>query len=89
LVTLKRENLYNLYKDSCEWQNVGRLLTELQYIDLENRTASFQKQTGKERYEELVKNHLKYLKFIPLKYLSSFLGVTPRHLSRLRKNSKL
>jgi len=86
LVVLKRKDLYNLYETSSEWQSVGRLLTELHYIESENRTVSFQKQTAKQRYETLIENHLKYLKFIPLKYLSSYLGITPRHLSRLRKN---
>lgn len=87
LVTIKRKDLYNLYETSSEWQSVGRLLTELHYIESENRTVSFQKQTAKERYEALISNHSKYLKFIPLKYLSSYLGITSRHLSRLRKIS--
>lgn len=86
LVVLKRNDLYNLYQNNAEWQNAGRLLTELHYIELENRTVSFQKQTAKERYETLIMNHSKYLKHIPLKHLSSYLGITPRHLSRLRKN---
>lgn len=86
VVVLKRKDLYNLYETSSEWQNVGRLLTEFHYIESENRTVSFQKLSAKERYEALVENHLKYLKYIPLKYLSSYLGITPRHLSRLRKS---
>jgi len=85
LVVIKRKDLYNLYKTSPEWQNLGRILTELHYIESENRTVSFQKQTAKERYESLISNHSKYLKFIPLKHLSSYLGITARHLSRLRK----
>ncbi|ABG58398.1 Crp/Fnr family transcriptional regulator [Cytophaga hutchinsonii] len=87
LLVLKRTDLYALYAGSAEWQNVGRILTELHYIDLEKRTVSFQKQTGKERYEALAAEHSKYIKFIPLKHLSSFLGITPRHLSRLRNGS--
>jgi hypothetical protein len=46
---------------------------------------SFQKLSGAQRYEELYKNHQKYLQLIPLQYLASYLGVTPRHLSRIRK----
>lgn len=85
VIVLKRKDIYNLYENSLEWQKLGRLLTELEYIQLENRTVSFQKQTAKERYDTLINNHSKYLKYIPLKYLSSYLGITSRHLSRLRK----
>lgn len=87
LEVLQRDDLYALYDESSEWQHAGRILTELHYIDQEKRTVSFQKQTGKERYESLLENHAQYIKFIPLKYLASFLGITPRHLSRLRNSS--
>jgi CRP-like cAMP-binding protein len=87
LIILERDALYSLYGDSFEWQNLGRRLTEQHYIDQENRTISFQKQTAKERYETLAANHSKYIKFIPLKHLSSFLGISSRHLSRLRNGT--
>lgn len=85
ILVLTKSNLNFLYENSVAWQNVGRYLTELQYVDLEKRIVSFQKDTAKQRYEKLLSNHSKYVKFIPLKYLASYLGVTPRHLSRLRK----
>ncbi|MNL58771.1 hypothetical protein D3C87_1824370 [compost metagenome] len=85
LLVLNKSDLLFLYENSSAWQNVGRFLTELQYVDLEKRIVSFQKDTAKQRYEKLLSNHSKYIKFIPLKYLASYLGITPRHLSRLRK----
>ncbi|GGF13622.1 Crp/Fnr family transcriptional regulator [Flavobacterium limi] len=87
VIVLNRKDLHNLYENSQEWQKLGRLLTELEYIQLENRTVSFQKQSAQERYNTLINNHSKYLKYIPLKYLSSYLGITSRHLSRLRKTN--
>ena len=66
-------------------KKTGRIIAEMQYINLEQRILSFQKLTGKERYETLFKNHPNYIQLIPLQYLASFLGVTPRHLSRIRK----
>lgn len=85
LLSLNRKELDLLYASSPVWQKVGRILTELQYVELEKRIVSFQKQTAKQRYEILLKNHSNYIKYIPLQYLASFLGITPRHLSRLRK----
>ena len=85
LEILHRKDLEKLYQENINWQKVGRILAESQYVQLERRIASFQKYTGKERYKELFQQHPKYIQLIPLQYLASFLGMTPRHLSRIRK----
>ncbi|OCB74772.1 cyclic nucleotide-binding protein [Flavobacterium piscis] len=82
---INRESLEKLYALGIHWQEIGRKLTEMEYVTLQKRMISFQKLSGTQRYEELYKNHKKYLQLIPLQYLASYLGVTPRHLSRIRK----
>ena len=82
---ISRESLEKLYALGIHWQEIGRKLTEMEYVTLQKRMISFQKLSGTQRYEELYKNHKKYLQLIPLQYLASYLGVTPRHLSRIRK----
>ena len=89
LLILKRSDMEMLYENSSAWQKVGRFLTEMQYVEMEQRTVSFQKQTAKQRYEALIEQQPNYIKFIPLQYLASYLGITPRHLSRLRKEISL
>lgn len=89
LQVINRTDLLNLYKKSIRWQKVGRVLAEMQYIELEKRIVSFQKQKAKQRYEELLKDHPNYIQFIPVKDLASFLGISTRHLSRLRKDISL
>ena len=42
--------------------------------------------TAEERYEALLKEEPTLLQQIPLQYLATILGVTPRHLSRIRNN---
>lgn len=42
--------------------------------------------TAEERYDLLMKDEPDLLRQIPLQYLASILGVTPRHLSRIRNN---
>lgn len=42
--------------------------------------------TAEQRYEKMLKNEPKLIQQIPLQYLASMLGVTPRHLSRIRSN---
>jgi CRP-like cAMP-binding protein len=87
LLILKRSDMELLYENSSAWQKVGRYLTEMQYVELEQRTVSFQKNSAKQRYEKLIEHHSNYIKYIPLQYLASYLGITPRHLSRLRKEN--
>jgi len=85
LQVLNRKALEKLYQSGFNWQETGRKLTEIEFVNLQKRMISFQKLSGAQRYEELYKNHQKYLQLIPLQYLASYLGVTPRHLSRIRK----
>lgn len=42
--------------------------------------------TAEQRYEKMLKSEPHLLQRIPLQYLASMLGVTPRHLSRIRNN---
>ncbi|WP_428660352.1 Crp/Fnr family transcriptional regulator [Runella sp.] len=42
--------------------------------------------SGEQRYEKMLKEEPHLLQRIPLQYLASMLGVTPRHLSRIRNN---
>jgi CRP-like cAMP-binding protein len=85
LQVLDRKALEKLYQSGFNWQEAGRKLTELEFVNLHKRMVSFQKLSGAQRYEELCKNHQKYIQLIPLQYLASYLGITPRHLSRIRK----
>lgn len=40
--------------------------------------------TAEQRYQKLIKEEPQLLQEVPLQYLASILGVTPRHLSRIR-----
>lgn len=42
--------------------------------------------TADQRYTKLLQNEPHLLQLIPLQHLASMLGITPRHLSRIRKN---
>jgi CRP-like cAMP-binding protein len=40
--------------------------------------------TAEQRYEKLLKEEPEVIRQVPLQYIASMLGITPRHLSRLR-----
>ena len=42
--------------------------------------------TPEERYKKLLDNDTELLQEVPLHYLASFLGISTRHMSRIRKN---
>ena len=44
-----------------------------------------QSQSAHERYEKMLKENPDIILNVPLQYTASFLGITPQHLSRLRK----
>ncbi len=44
--------------------------------------------TPEERYQKLLANDTTLLQEVPLHYLASFLGISTRHMSRIRKNIK-
>ena len=67
------------------WVKFLKVIAEQQYIELEKRIFQLQKSNALERYSDLIKNQPEYLQKIPLQYLASYLSITQRHLSRIRK----
>lgn len=85
LLMLDRSTLYHLYDTNVRWANTGRVFGEREFVLMEERIRSFQQHSAKERYGKMVQLHPKMVQQVPLQYLASYLGITPQHLSRLRK----
>ncbi len=68
------------------WNEFSRkLLQEVQQFS-RNSLLEIKTKTADQRYKELLINKPEVLQRIPLKFLSSYLGVAPQSLSRIRKN---
>lgn len=85
LLVIKHNQYYDLMNSSENWLKFSRFVAEQSYIEMEHRLLALQMETAKKRYEDLLKFNPDYLQKVPLKYLASYLGITQRHLSRLRK----
>lgn len=85
LEVIDKTAVEKLFSSSFRWADIGRKIAENEVVNLHNRISSLQKKSSIERYEALFVNHQKYIQFIPLIYLSSYLGVSTRHLSRIRQ----
>jgi len=84
-LVLHKKDYSRLVDSSTAWLKFSRYFAEQSYILMENRLLSMQMESAKERYRQLVENYPEYIAHVPLKFIASYLGVTPRHLSRLRK----
>lgn len=85
LLVIPYSQYYELMNSSLNWLKFSRFAAEQSYIEMENRLLALQMESAKKRYEDLLKYNPEYLQKVPLKYLASYLGITQRHLSRLRK----
>lgn len=79
-------SLQELYESSINWQKVGRIMMEKQYVIMEQHITKFQEHGGYDRYRYLLDNYPKQLNMIPQHYIASYLGISTRHLTRIRKS---
>lgn len=86
LYTISRSEILKLEQSSTNWLRLFKFIAEQEYIKMEKRIFILQKETAEKRYEDLLSNQPELLQLIPLNYLSSYLGITQRHLSRIRKS---
>ncbi len=86
LLSIPKSELLKLQESSTNWLKLFKLLSEQEYVKMEKRIFLLQKEDAHIRYKDLLTNHPEYLQLIPLQYLSSYLGVSQRHLSRIRKS---
>lgn len=84
LYAISYADLQGLYARFPALNTLGRLLTEQYYVELEERLASLQFQTAKERYEHLLRSQPQALQRVALGHLASYLGISPETLSRIR-----
>lgn len=85
LLVIDRNELETLSEKVPKIQILRRIIAENLFIYMEQRVATLQSQTAGERYGKFMKENPDILLSVPLQYTASFLGITPQHLSRLRK----
>ncbi len=85
VISISYSDWKELYKTSLELNVFGRLMAEKNYLLAIQRIESLQYQNASERYEMFLKLYPNLLNQIPHHYISSYLGITPESLSRVRK----
>lgn len=83
--SIPRETILQLEQSSVNWLRVSKFMAEQEYMKMEQRVFLLLKESAENRYKDLLQNQPGYLQKIPLHHLASYLGITQRHLSRIRK----
>lgn len=86
LLKIKRTDLEKLFTMNLELCNWGRRLADTFLCELETVLTRDLCSSANDRYENLVSESPELLQRVPLKYVASYLLVTPESLSRIRRN---
>lgn len=73
---------YSRFKNG---ERIGRLIAEDAYVNRLRREMDLLSRTAEERYHALMAKHPDMVHLISVKHLSSYLGIQPESLSRIRK----
>lgn len=84
LTCISREDFYQLEEKNVNWLKFSKMVAQMEYMYLEKRIFLLQRESAEKRYADLLTNEPELLQLVSLEQLSSYLGVTPRHLSRIR-----
>ncbi len=85
ILSLTYDDLQSVYKSTQIGNLIGRLTAEELFLIKSNREQNLLNLTAEQRYLKLFKERPELLESIPLKYISSYIGVTAQALSRIRK----
>lgn len=85
ILCITYDDLQAVYKTTQIGNLIGRLTAERLFLIKSSREQYLLNLSAEERYMKLFKERPELLKIIPLKYISSYIGVTPQALSRIRK----
>lgn len=89
VVVTSYANVQFLYNKLKKGERFGRLMAETAYSYIHNRTIDKQLKSAKERFEEFLEQTPYLLEKVPQYHIATFLGITPQHLSRLKKEYKI
>jgi CRP-like cAMP-binding protein len=89
ILAISYDNLQRLYDEVKEGQKFGRLICESLYLQVLNQIGSMYTDEPEQRYLNFINDYPDLQQRIPQYYISSYVGVKPPSLSRIRKRLSL
>lgn len=85
VLILPRSTIEWGYENLTEGQKMGRLIAEYYFIYQDDRIKNTYSRTAKQRYDTITNVFPNIHSRVPQHMIASYLGITPVHLSRLKK----
>lgn len=85
MLQIHRDRLNQLYDEVPMMDRFFRIKTQNGYVALQERTIRSMSETAEQRYTEFINRYRDMVQQIPQYMIASYLGVTPEHLSVIRK----
>ena len=84
---IEKANVERLIQDIPKFKDFYIKVIEYQICCIDQSRLELITLTAEQRYTRVLRENPDLLQKVPLQYLASILGVTPRHLSRIRKSA--
>lgn len=85
LLGIGYDSLQYLYSVSKIWERAGRLIAEQLFLVSEQKKDGLLANSPDLQYLSLVREQPAIIQRVPQYYIASYLGISPEHLSRIRK----
>jgi CRP-like cAMP-binding protein len=85
LLVIDYHHLQLLYNQFPFWQQIGRIMAEKEYISMERYASMLNQESAKDKYLRLLREQPQVLLKAQVAHIASYLGVSRRTLSRIRK----
>lgn len=85
LWSISYRDLQDIYTQTAIGNKIGRLASEELFLKKSKRELSLLNDTPEQRYLNLFTQQRHLLQLVPLKYIASYIGITPQSISRIRK----
>jgi CRP-like cAMP-binding protein len=89
IVQLDQKAFDYLISNNTGFKSLWIKILEYNYLTIENRVFSLIEKSAEERFIWMINNYPRFILQIPVMYTASMLGITPRHLSRLKKKHSI
>jgi len=86
IYTMPREDFVKFWETSDKMKEILQKFTEIDCLQLRKREFSFLQDDAKTRYLNFLQDFSSFAARIKLRYVASYLGITPEALSRIRSS---
>lgn len=85
IFSITYDDLQVFYNEVAYGDRFGRLAIEEIFVMVVNHLTTFYAETPEQRYVRFAQTHKNFLQRIPQYYITSYIGVTPQALCRIKK----